>query len=165
MKTLILVRHAKSSWKFPDLDDFDRPLNKRGKRDAPFMGQLMYRKGIKADALVSSPANRALSTALSFAEAMNMPEEKIRLFPDIYEVGSETLLRTVREKFKNKWSSALMFGHNYAYTEFANWYAQPKIDNVPTCGIVAIDYAVEKWSDVTKGNGTVRFFEYPKRYL
>jgi phosphohistidine phosphatase len=165
MKTLYLVRHAKSSWKNAGVDDIDRPLNKRGERDAPFMGQLMKQKGVKVDALVSSPALRAYSTAIAFAEALGHSKEKIILKPEIYEVSSAILIETVQKTFSSEWDAAMMFGHNYAYTDFANWYAKPSIGNVPTCGIVAIDFDVNNWSEVTSQNGVVRFFEFPRKYF
>ena len=163
-KTLIVVRHAKSSWKYPALSDLERPLNKRGKCDAPFMGELMYQKDIKVDVMISSPAQRTLSTALAFAEAMQHPTEKIVLAPEIYEVMADTILEIIQSRFNDSWQQVMLFGHNYACTDFANWYAKPAIDNVPTCGIVAIDYSIEKWSMADKNNGSIRFFEYPKLY-
>lgn len=165
MKTLYLVRHAKSSWKFPELTDLERPLNKRGKRDAPYMGNLMYEKDIKVDVMICSPSQRTLSTALAFAEAMEHPTERIILAPEIYEVMADSILQTIQTRFNDNWNNVMLFGHNFACTDFANWYAQPAIDNVPTCGIVAIDYKMERWSKASKKNGRVRFFEYPKKYL
>lgn len=165
MKTLFLVRHAKSSWKFPELTDLERPLNRRGKRDAPFMGNLMHEKDIKVDVMISSHAQRTLSTALAFAEAMEHPTEKIVLTPEIYEVMADTILHTMQRRFNDSWQQVMLFGHNYACTDFANWYAKPAIDNVPTCGIVAIDYAIDRWSKANKKNGNIRFFTYPKKFL
>ena len=163
MKTLYLVRHAKSSWKFSELTDLERPLNKRGKRDAPYMGNLMYEKKILVDAMICSPAQRTLSTALSFAKAMKHPTEKIVLAPEIYEVLADSILETIQKRFNDNWQQVMLFGHNYACTEFANWYAKPILDNVPTCGVVAIDYNIERWNKANKRNGRVRFFEYPKK--
>ncbi|MCH2023597.1 MAG: histidine phosphatase family protein [Saprospiraceae bacterium] len=165
MKTLFLVRHAKSSWKDHRLDDIDRPLNKRGQRDAPFMAHLMKKKGVNIDVFVSSPALRAHSTAIAFAKVLADSKVEIILKPEIYEVSSATLIYTVQNQFKDEWDAVMMFGHNYAYTDFANWYAKPFIENVPTCGIVAIDFEVENWSDVTRSNGIVRFFEFPRKYF
>ena len=95
MKTVFFIRHAKSSWEDPSLRDHDRPLNKRGLRDAPFMSKLLVGKGILADKIVSSPANRAYTTATSFAEAMKIAEEDILVRPAIYEAFPQEVLRVL----------------------------------------------------------------------
>ena len=165
MKTIIIVRHAKSSWEYPDLDDLERPLNKRGKRDAPIMGNWIAKQSIHVDAMMCSPAQRSLSTAFSFASALQYPMNKLIVSASIYEVSADHLLYTMQDDFDNIWQTVVLFGHNYACTEFANWYTNRPIENVPTCGVVAIDFEVEDWSKTTKKNGVVRFFEYPKKQL
>ena len=164
MKTLYLVRHAKSSWKKAHLADIDRPLNSRGKRDAPFMGKLLSEKGVKPDALISSPAKRARKTAFAFAEALDYPKSQIKLNPKVYEASVQDLFLVI-----NNWDNALdvvmLFGHNLSYIYFANLYAKPPLDNVPTAGVVAIEFEVDQWKEVNNENGKVLFFEYPKKYL
>lgn len=164
MKTVYLVRHAKSSWKDETLADIDRPLNKRGKRDAPFMGRLLYEKGIKPDVLISSPAKRTRMTALAFAEALDYPEDKIELNPQIYEADVLDLLQIIQH-CSDDLDSVMLFGHNLCYTDFANIYARPNLENVPTTGVVAIEFKVNQWQEVTSKNGKVLFFEYPKKYF
>lgn len=164
MKTLYLVRHAKSSWEDPQLKDIDRPLNKRGERDAPFMGKLMDGKGIAPNVLISSPANRAYTTAKTFAVAMDYPVDEIIINPEIYGAGVDDLLEMV-QNLKNDWNSAMLFGHNMTYTMFANLYAKPALENVPTCGIVALEFNIKTWTKVSRGNGKLLFFEYPKKYF
>lgn len=164
MKTVYLVRHAKSSWKNMDLADIDRPLNSRGKRDAPFMGALLNEKGIKPDRLLSSPAKRAKKTAFAFAKALDYPKHAIELTPRIYEASVEDLFFVIKN-CHNALNSVMLFGHNYTYTEFANLYAKPSLDNVPTTGVVAIEFQVEEWKDITTKNGKMLFFEYPKKYF
>ncbi len=165
MKTLYIVRHAKSSWKDESLEDIDRPLNSRGKRDAPFMGKLIRKKGILPDVLMSSPALRAYTTAHLFAEQLKYPLDKIIFNHTIYDATVSDMLKVIQNKLKNKWDSAMIFGHNVCYTTFANLYADPYIDNVPTCGVVAIEFDVESWSKVNRKNGKLLFFEYPKKYF
>lgn len=164
MKTLYLVRHAKSSWKDMSLADRDRPLNKRGKRDAPFMGKLMHNHGIFPDVLMSSPALRAWTTAKAFANALNYPEERLLLNESIYEASVYDLLEIVQE-LDDQWSSAMLFGHNMTYTMFANWYANPPLDNVPTGAVVALQFNVEVWAAINTTNGQLQFFEYPRKYF
>jgi phosphohistidine phosphatase len=164
MKTLYLVRHAKSSWKYPHLADIDRPLNKRGKRDAPFMGKLLQGKGIVPDVMITSGAVRTELTAAAFVEATNYPLDKLLVNEAVYDATVIGMLEVVKG-LKGKWNSAMIFGHNFSYTMFANLYAKPPLDNVPTCGMVAIEFGVDSWSQVTKSNGKVIFFEYPRKYF
>jgi phosphohistidine phosphatase len=147
-----------------DLADINRPLNSRGKRDAPFMGTLLNEKGIKPDALISSPAKRAKKTALAFSKALDYPKNQIKIDSKIYEASVEDLLLLIKDGL-NEWNSIMLFGHNYTYTEFANLYAKPALDNVPTTGVVAIEFKVEEWKDITTKNGKMLFFEYPKKYF
>jgi phosphohistidine phosphatase len=164
MKTLYLVRHAKSSWKKAHLADIARPLNSRGKRDAPFMGTLLYEKGIKPDVLISSPAKRARKTAFAFAKALAYPKSEIQLNPTVYEASVQDLFSVINN-WDNQLDSVMLFGHNFSYTYFANLYAKPPLDNVPTAGVVAIEFEVDEWKEVTNKNGKMLFFEYPKKYL
>ncbi|MCP4438910.1 MAG: histidine phosphatase family protein [Aureispira sp.] len=165
MKTLYLIRHAKSSWKEAHrLKDIERPLNKRGQRDAPHMGKVLANMGIQADVLMSSPAVRAHTTAKHIAKALDYPTDSIRINPSIYEAGVEELLQVV-QSLENQWDNVLLFGHNMTYTFFANLYAQPQLANVPTCGVVAIQYPIDDWKKASNSNGEFLFFDYPKKYF
>lgn len=164
MKTLYLVRHAKSSWKDMSLHDRDRPLNKRGSRDAPFMGALMHKKGIVPDLLMTSPAKRASTTAKAFADALGYPQNEIVVNPTIYEATVTDLLETIQALDSTK-NAVMLFGHNFTYTLFANYYAKPPLDNVPTAAVVAIEFKVTNWKEVTLQNGKLVFFEYPRKYF
>ena len=162
MKTLYLVRHAKSSWKFPELRDFDRPLNGRGKRNAPDMGKRLKAKGIRPDLLLTSPANRALTTAREIAEKIDYPLEGIHENDDIYHGSENTLLAIINGTDGNV-NELMLFGHNPGFTDLANLLGDQWIDNIPTCGIVSIQFDVENWSAVTPGTGKNLFFDYPKK--
>ena len=164
MKTLYLVRHAKSSWSDASLMDWQRPLNKRGKRDAPFMGKLIAEKGIRPDALVTSTAVRAYTTAEAFASALGYSKESIVYDNDLYGASVMELMDIVNN-LDDDWDSAMVFGHNMTYTDFVNIYATPNLDNVPTTGIVAIQFEVDLWEEVTRRNGQFLFFEYPRKYF
>lgn len=164
MKTLYLVRHAKSSWKDLSLDDVDRPLNKRGKRDAPFMGKRMHQMGISPDKLLTSPAKRAMATAKAFAVEVDYPWKEVQIVPSIYEASTRDLLAII-QNLNNEWQEVVLFGHNPTFTFFANFYAQPALDNVPTAAIVALDFDVENWENVNSKNGQIRFFDYPRLYF
>ena len=162
MKTLYLVRHAKSSWKFPELRDFDRPLNGRGKRNAPDMGKRLKAMGILPDLLIASPANRALTTARKIAENIGYPVEDILENDDIYHGSENTLLQVIKSADGDV-NELMLFGHNPGFTDLANLLGDQWIDNIPTCGIVALGFDVTDWSEVTPGTGRNLFFDYPKK--
>ncbi len=164
MKTLYLVRHAKSSWNHPELTDIKRPLNKRGKRDAPFMGNLLAEKKIKADLIISSPAIRAYSTAKSLASAIGYPLENIICNKNIYEADSYDLLQIVHG-LDNKIDFVMLFGHNPGLTELYNKLINKYIGNLPTCAIAAMEFDIKYWEEVETFTGELKFFEYPKKYF
>ncbi|BDS13650.1 SixA phosphatase family protein [Aureispira anguillae] len=164
MKTLYLVRHAKSSWKDLSLKDIDRPLNKRGMRDAPFMGKLMHRKGIFPDKIITSPAKRAQLTAKEFALQLGYQWDNTQVLATIYEASAYDLVNIVQH-LDDQWQEVMLFGHNPSYTVFTNFYAIPELDNVPTGAVVAIQFPVDTWAAVTPKNGQLHFFEYPRQYF
>ena len=164
MKTVYLVRHAKSSWKDMSLKDIDRPLNKRGKRDAPFMGNLLKEQGVMPDILISSPANRAYTTACHFAEAFGLSKEEVVQEPRIYEAWGSEILDIIRQQTDDR-TTIFLFGHNPTFTSVANSFTDNYIDNVPTCGIVRIDAEIELWEDFSYQTGRVISFQFPKQHF
>ena len=164
MKLLILVRHAKSSWDDPDLEDIDRPLNNRGKKDAPEMGQRLFKQGIIPDRVISSPARRALSTAKKITKELNYPKENIQVKEEIFEAGPDNLLLLIRNIQDNP-GTLMVFGHNPSITEFANALTGINIHNIPTCGVVSIQFDVNEWSEIDYRKGKLVFFDYPKKGL
>lgn len=165
MKTLILVRHAKSSWKDSSLSDIERPLNKRGKRDAPFMGKVLAETGIKIDRFISSPANRALTTARHFAAAFGLhDEDDIQIEEIIYHGSSRSIMKFIND-LDDGYDAVVLFGHNPDFTSMASIYTEEYFDNVPTCGIVCIDFDVHSWVDTGETLGNLRFYKYPKQYF
>ena len=162
MKTLYLIRHAKSSWKFPDLDDFDRPLNKRGKRDAPVMGQRLRQQGIQPDLIISSPAKRTRRTAQAVAEAVKYSSSKIQYDKTLYHATSAAM-QSVLTKVDDSVGILVFVGHNPGLTDFANQLTSHSIDNVVTTGIVAVTFSAEQWSEVKPdGSGKFLWYDYPK---
>lgn len=164
MKKIILIRHAKSSWDDPNHTDFERPLNKRGKRDAPFMGKLLKKKNIIPDLIISSPAVRALTTAQIISEELDYPKKKIVIEDSIYESGIKEI-ESLIQKLDNKYKTVILFGHNPTFTSYANHLGDKHIDNLPTCGIVGLKLDIDNWNEVERGKGKVYLFEYPKKYL
>ncbi|MCP4400237.1 MAG: histidine phosphatase family protein [bacterium] len=162
MKRLYLVRHAKSSWKDYSLKDFERPLNKRGQRDAPVMGQRLATQNICPDLIVGSPAKRALTTAKIIAHEMKYPETKIVTNDAIYEAGPSNLLHMIQQ-LDDPAEQVMLVGHNPGFTMLAEELCSEEFDNIPTCGIVCIDFDAASWKKIEYGKGTLIFFDYPKK--
>lgn len=163
MKTLFIVRHAKSSWDHPALRDIERPLNSRGINDAPKMAKAFKREFKHIDHLISSPAVRAFSTCQVFAQELNYPEEKITKEEGIYGASAASMLQQINQ-FKNEWNSVCIFGHNPTFTNLAEQLCSIYIGNLPTCGIVGIEFGVDSWEAVSFGSGTQVYFDYPKKH-
>ena len=162
MKRLFLVRHAKSSWDDPSLDDIDRPLNNRGKKNAPEMGIRLRKQGIIPDRLITSPAKRALTTAKKIADEIGYPKKKIIVDDRLYHGSSSSMISIIRE-MKNSSASLMLFGHNPGFTDFANQLCGINIYNIPTAGIVAIDFSTDDWAEIDYNTGELVFFDYPKK--
>lgn len=164
MRNLFLVRHAKSSWDHPGLRDFDRPLNSRGQHDAPRMAQMLKNLGIQPDLLVSSPANRALTTARFFAKALGVPEADLVKNQEIYEAYPTVILRII-SALPDTAQTVFLFGHNPTFTDVANKFTENFIDNIPTCGVVHIQSSAASWAEVYEGNTRVKVCYFPKEVL
>jgi phosphohistidine phosphatase len=162
MKTLYIVRHAKSSWDDPDMGDFDRPLNERGMKDAPRMGRRLSEKGVAPDLIISSPAARALSTARLIAKEVGYPEKNIHHDRSIYHGGPGTLLDVI-QKAGDKSEIVMIVGHNPGLTEFANDLLNENIGNIPTTGVVAGHLKINSWKEALAGCGKMLFFDFPKK--
>ena len=161
MKTLLLVRHAKSSWDDPEMKDFDRPLNDRGKKDAPEMAERLKDKGLKIDLFVSSPAKRAKKTAKIFAEAYDVSKEDIKLVDELYHASPSAFSKAVAD-LSDKEGVVALFSHNPGITEYASSLSNVRIDNMPTCSVFAVQANIKKWSEFEAAEKSFLFFDYPK---
>lgn len=146
------------------LKDFDRPLNSRGKKDAPAMGSFMKKMGIMPELMISSPANRAKTTAYEIAEKLGIKKADILLNENLYHASSSEILNVVGG-VNDSIEALAIVGHNPGLTYFANMKTGAYIDNVPTTGVVGINFDVEKWEDLEDTQGSLAFFEYPKKSL
>jgi phosphohistidine phosphatase len=164
MKTLIVVRHAKSSWEKFDQPDIERPLNDRGKKDAPEMAQRLKEKDIKIDLLVSSPAKRAKKTAKLFAEEFKLDKDTILIIEELYEAASENFYKVVAS-LPAKEKTVALFSHNPGITEFVNSLTNIRIDDMPTCGVFAVSADVSEWTEFREATKQFLFFDYPKNPL
>ncbi len=162
MKQLIIVRHAKSSWDNFSQKDFDRPLNDRGYRDAPYMAKRLLEQNIAIDAFISSPAKRALTTAELFAKEYQEAGKKIILIPELYHAAAEIFYKTIG-KTENVFESIAIFSHNPGITQFVNQLTTTQIDNMPTCGIFAVKAEIKSWKEFEKGTKIFWFFTSPKK--
>ncbi|HEY8688962.1 MAG TPA: histidine phosphatase family protein [Chitinophagaceae bacterium] len=163
MKTLLLIRHAKSSWDDVSISDFERPLNDRGKTDAPKMATRLRKRHIKIDAFISSPAKRARKTAEYFIKEFDEKADDIILVSALYDAGPNNFSDTIKD-IDDKYKSAAIFSHNPGITAFANQLVdETNIDNMPTCGIFAVKADVEKWKDFLKAKKEFLFFDYTKK--
>jgi phosphohistidine phosphatase len=164
MKTLILVRHAKSSWEAEGLSDSERPLNERGKKDAPEMAKRLLKRGLKIDKLVSSSAERAFRTARLFAKEMNIDKDKIGVDKTLYG-AMPVQFEQVITSLKDKYDTVALFSHNPGITDYANTLSTVRTDNIPTCGVFAVQANVEHWVDFVGAEKSFLFYDYPKNPL
>ncbi len=164
MKTLIVVRHAKSSWSDSDKDDHDRPLNSRGKKDAPEMAKRLRMRGIKVDLFVSSTALRARTTAQYFADEYGVSKKDIVPEGKLYLAPAEAYYE-VLSALSDKHDIVAVFGHNPGITAFANTLSQVHVDDMPTCAVYAIAADTDKWASFEKAEKDFLYFDYPKNPL
>lgn len=163
MKSLYVIRHAKSSWGDFTQPDFDRPLNERGKRDAPVMAKRLIDAGVTIDLFISSPAKRAHKTCKLFCEVFNRAESDIKLINELYHASSQMLYEVVGS-ISDKHSSAAVFCHNPGITDFVNSLdAMVQVDNMPTCSIVGVRISADSWKDFATSKKEYLFFKYPKQ--
>ena len=162
MKTLYLLRHAKSAWSDPELRDFERPLAERGLGDIGVMGHRFVERGRNVQCIISSPAVRAKMTANLFAKAIGFPLDEIAANPELDFAGAAMFLRAA-SLVDEDYDSAMLVGHNPAITEFANDMGGGEIDNIPTCGLVELRLPIENWSEITYDTAEQIDFDYPKR--
>ena len=161
MKKVFIIRHAKSDQSFFG-NDFERPLNERGKNDAPIMAKRLLEKYSGIDAFISSPAKRAKKTAEFFAAAYGQSAEQLMLISALYQAGPEVFYE-VTAGLPDKLSKVALFSHNPGITYFINdLNTGTEIDNMPTCGIFAVQADITHWSGFAKAKKELLFFDYPK---
>jgi len=162
LKRLYIIRHAKSSWGDSNLKDFDRPLNKRGSTDAPLMGEVLRTAKVEADLIISSPAKRAITTAKIIAEAIDY-KKAIEDKKEVYGADTQIMLNVVNQ-IDNKIKTLFIFGHNPTFTYFAEMLSEVNIGNLPTTGIVGIEFDFDDWALVSSNTGNCFYYDYPKNH-
>jgi len=163
-KTLILIRHAKSDWSENGQKDFDRELNQRGHMDAPRMGGKLKDLGIVPDLIVSSPAARARLTTEYICEQIHYPLDAVDFQEDIYEASVRTLLKVVNE-LNDKYKTVVIVGHNPGFSYLAENLTHTEIGNIPTCGIVELQFELDSWALISQNTATLKSFIFPKMFF
>ena len=162
MKTLYITRHAKSSWVDFTKPDFDRPLNDRGNKDAPEMAKRLLKRKVDIDAFVSSPAKRAKNTCKHFCKEFDVDTEKIIFIEKLYHASPQTFYDVIRG-LDDKYRHVAVFSHNPGITDFVNTLCENvRVDNMPTCGVFAVELNIKAWKDFKEKENQYLFFDYPK---
>lgn len=161
MKTLYLIRHAKSAWDSSAVSDFDRPLNDRGKSDVPRMTAFLRASKIRVDQIISSSAIRANSTARLIARGLEMDESSVLLDRRIYLADVHQLQSILRE-ISDEWQSVMLVGHNPTLTDCANALTGDSLNNLPTCSVYGVELAIDSWLKLRNGVGKRTLFQVPK---
>lgn len=149
MKTLLIVRHGKSSWDDPSLSDRERPLKERGVNDAGKMASLLAEDKIIPDLVISSPALRARQTAEIFCEVFQYPAEKIQIEDDLYFSGVDAILQVVTN-IDNRYDTVMIAGHNPDFTDLANKFLSQSLYNLPTAGVVVLIFDTDNWENISR---------------
>jgi phosphohistidine phosphatase len=161
MKTLYIVRHAKSSWEYKSIEDIDRPLKERGILDARLLSTFLAETINKPDVFISSSANRALHTAIIFCDNFGFPLSNLNIRKQLYNFSDGYLVKTIKALDDN-FDSAIIFSHDHGINTFVNSYGSKPIAHVPTCGVIGIEFDTEHWKDVKKGKTIL--VEFPKNH-
>lgn len=162
MKRLTLLRHAKSSWGQPDLGDHDRPLNQRGRHDAPLMGRRLAAHGVRPSLIVTSPAKRARQTVKLLAREIGYPIEFLQTEKSLYLAEPATILEVI-EGQEDTFGDIVVCAHNPGMTDLANQLSGQSIDNLPTCGIVILEADTDSWNEISDSPHRFIAFDYPKK--
>ena len=149
MKKIILIRHAKSSWKH-NVIDHDRPLNKRGFEDANLVSISLKESHLNIDLVLSSDAMRAKTTANIFMSNLDIDTSMVHLNHELYDFSGTNLIEVIKA-CDDSINTLMLFGHNHAITAFVNTYGDSYIDNVPTSGVVVIEFDIINWKNLNKG--------------
>jgi phosphohistidine phosphatase len=161
-KHICFLRHAKSSWRYPDLNDYDRPLNDRGIEDAPFMGRKLKKIGYSPDLIISSPANRAISTARIICEKLSYPLHRLKLDDSIYMSSAWQLIDLIKS-LEAKHNKVMLIGHEPAFSQCIRILCDIEIEKFPTCAALNVSLNKDEWSKLREQEGKITFFEYPKK--
>lgn len=157
---LYLLRHAKSDWSVSGQKDIDRDLNAKGLNDAPRIGRRLYEMEVMPDLIICSVAQRTRQTAEYICEQLKFDQDAIVFNEDIYEASMRTLFNTITT-LDDHHKSVMLIGHNPGFTYLAEYLTKEEIENVPTCGVVCIEFDIDSWKEVSGGLGVLKWFIHP----
>ncbi len=161
MKKILFIRHAKSSWDY-EVNDIDRPLKIRGIEDAYLIGGRLKKENLNPNLIFSSPANRAIHTALIILRQLGISPSELTIDANLYDFEGSSLINMIKN-LPNEADSALFFGHNYAMTSVVNMLGDKFIDNVTTAGVVVINFTSSNWQNVPEERGVTELVLFPKQ--
>ena len=161
MKTVYIVRHAKSSWKYNGIKDIDRPLKKRGINDSYLISKVLQKKVSSPDVFISSCANRALHTAMIFTYTFNYPLANLKISKSLYSFSDGYLIKTVKA-LDDSFDSAIIFSHDHGINDFVNKFGNKYLDHIPTCGVIGLRFDISHWKNIKSGETFLT--EFPKHY-
>jgi len=162
MKRLFIVRHAKSSWDYQDIADFDRPLKLKGISDAHQMATRLIARKVQPELIISSPANRALHTGIILAQSLGYDLSKLQLQRAFYETLVEDAMAIITQT-PNSINNLMIVGHNPTWTNLTNYLMDSYIDNIPTCGVVCLEVQSSGWEALAERKHHLEFFDYIKK--
>ena len=162
-KFLTLIRHAKSSWDYPDLIDKQRPLSKRGRKSVELMSEHNAKLLNQIEMFYCSTAERAVQTMDLYSRHTKIPLSKINYSDTLY-IFDKGVLASFLKKLSDNLHSAALIGHNPAFTDLVNYFVEDQIDNVPTCAIVRIKFECQSWKDITNCESKLVYFDCPKNH-
>jgi len=161
MKTIYIVRHAKSSWEYDGIEDVDRPLKKRGIKDAYLISKVLKEKISKPDSFIVSSANRAMHTGVIFCNVMGFPMANLKINKSLYSFSDGYLVKTIKA-LDNAYDSAIIFSHDHGINTFVNSFGSIPISHVPTCGVIGIEFETEHWKNIKSGKTVLK--EFPRHH-
>ncbi|HFS68104.1 MAG TPA: histidine phosphatase family protein [Flavobacteriia bacterium] len=165
MKTVYIVRHAKSSWKYLDVKDEDRPLKQRGINDAYLMATALAKNISKPDVFITSSANRALHTAVIFSNVFKYPLANLQINKSLYSFSDGYLIKTIKA-LDDSFGTAIIFSHDHGISTFVNTFGNTKIDHVSTTGVIGITFDIDHWKNLNsqKSKGKTILIDSPKNH-
>jgi phosphohistidine phosphatase len=162
MKQLTILRHAKSSWDLPEMEDIYRPLNARGVKNAYAIGDELAIRGVFPDVVITSPAVRAMNTAIIISRKLDFPLERIESNQRLYEASVADILDVIAS-VEDSISHLMVVAHNPTLTMLINRMQKKPLDNLPTCGVYHLELDISSWSEIYDAKGKVQFALFPKQ--
>lgn len=161
MKTIYLIRHAKSDWNNQELTDFERPLNTRGVNDTEKIGKELNKLGFNPEKIIASPSKRTTTTIQFLCEHISFNFKHVEFNSKLYHPSNENFINII-EDLPDEIENIAMVSHNYGISEFADYLTENFMEAMPTCAVVCIELEINSWKEIVRGLGTTKWYIYPK---